>query len=271
MLPSRRYEEVPSRDDDADGNAADLNDIDQSEEDKRASTTLTASVAVATTFTSENTVKPTPLKTGPVLGNRSDTFQDEIVDFYTSPTNSITNEDASSEEATMTVDEAIERIGMGYFQLVVLTAAGLCFAADAMQVLLLSFLSEVLRLEWNLTNDETAFITSILFIGAIFGTLTLGPLADKKGRKPVFLLAATIISCFGMAVAMVTDYFSLLASLFMVGWGVGGLTGKCMGDFAKINRRYASIKLICSFFFVQCLLTSFPNFYQRIRGERTCW
>eukprot|EP00980_Cylindrotheca_fusiformis_P003271 scaffold738_cov124-Cylindrotheca_fusiformis.AAC.10 len=124
----------------------------------------------------------------------------------------------------ITVDDAIERMGLGRFQLYVLTAAGLCFASDAMQVMLLSFLSEVLKVEWNLTDDETAFITSNLFVGAIFGTLILGPLADKKGRKPVFMLAAIIISFFGMAVAFVSDYWSLLAMLFIVGFGVGGLT-----------------------------------------------
>ena len=127
---------------------------------------------------------------------------------------------------TYSVDEAIEGLGMGRFQFVVLTAAGLCFAADAMQVLQLTFLGEVLRLEWNLSDNETAMITSILFIGAIFGTLTLGPLADKKGRKPVFLLSASIISIFGVAVATVRSYSALLANLFMVGWGVGGLTGE---------------------------------------------
>mmetsp|Transcript_14047 Transcript_14047/g.39350 ORF Transcript_14047/g.39350 Transcript_14047/m.39350 type:complete len:555 (+) Transcript_14047:233-1897(+) len=124
----------------------------------------------------------------------------------------------------ITVDEAIERLGMGRFQLVVSAAAGLCFAADAMQVMMLTFLSQILRLEWNLTDNETAMISSILFIGAIGGTLTLGPLADKKGRKPVFLLTGSIITCFGAAVAVVSNYEALLGALFMVGWGVGGLT-----------------------------------------------
>jgi MFS family permease len=125
---------------------------------------------------------------------------------------------------SITVDDAIERMGMGRFQLKILTAAGLCFASDAMQVMLLSFLSEVLKVEWNLTDDETAFITSNLFAGAIFGTLILGPLADKKGRKPVFICAAMIISFFGVAVAFAVNYWSLLALLFLVGFGVGGLT-----------------------------------------------
>lgn len=139
---------------------------------------------------------------------------------------SITEPDGTSSAITViTVDEAIERLGMGRFQILILTASGLCFAADAMQVLLLTFLSEVLRSDWNLTDNETAMITSILFVGAIFGTLTLGPLADRKGRKPVFLLAGSIISCFGLAVAIISSYWALLANLFMVGWGVGGLTG----------------------------------------------
>ena len=124
--------------------------------------------------------------------------------------------DVSTSNITCSVDEAIERLGMGRFQLVILTAAGLCFAADAMQVLQLTFLSEVLRLEWNLNDDETALITSMLFIGAIFGTLTLGPLADKKGRKPVFILAASIISVFGVAVALVSNYIALLGNPFEI-------------------------------------------------------
>ncbi|CAJ1969206.1 unnamed protein product [Cylindrotheca closterium] len=124
----------------------------------------------------------------------------------------------------ITVDEAIERLGMGRFQLYILIAAGLSFASDAMQVMVLSFLGEVLKVEWNLTEEETAMISSILFVGAIFGTLMLGPLADKKGRKPIFLISASIISIFSLAVSFATSYRSVLALLFFVGFGVGGLT-----------------------------------------------
>ena len=154
--------------------------------------------------------------------------------------------DVSTSNITCSVDEAIERLGMGRFQFIILTAAGLCFAADAMQVLQLTFLSEVLRLEWNLNDDETALITSMLFIGAIFGTLTLGPLADKKGRKPVFILAASIISVFGVAVALVSNYIALLGNLFMVGWGVGGLTVPfdILAEFLPSNARGKNLLVI---------------------------
>lgn len=93
-----------------------------------------------------------------------------------------------------------------------------------MEVLLLSFLSIVLQQEWDLSEDETAFITSILFAGALIGTSILGPLADAWGRRPVFLLAATMIAMFGVGTSLVNNYEQLLIVMFIIGFGVGGLT-----------------------------------------------
>mgnify|MGYP003867354423 CR=1 FL=1 len=124
----------------------------------------------------------------------------------------------------ISVDDAIDRLGMGLFQYRILLAAGLCFAADAMMVLLLSFLSIVLQKEWGLSDDETAFMTSILFAGALVGTSILGPLADKWGRRPVFIIAASIIAVFGVATSMATSHKMVLGLLSIIGFGVGGLT-----------------------------------------------
>lgn len=117
-----------------------------------------------------------------------------------------------------------DRLGMGTFQYRILIAAGLCFAADAMEVLLLSFLSIVLQNEWSLTEDETAFITSTLFLGALVGTSILGPWADKIGRRPVFLLAGTMIAIMGVATSLANSYEMILIIMFVIGFGVGGLT-----------------------------------------------
>jgi MFS family permease len=56
------------------------------------------------------------------------------------------------------------------------------------------------------------------------GSLTLGPLGDSVGRRPVFTLAASIISVFGLLTALANSYASLLLMRFLVGFGVGGLT-----------------------------------------------
>jgi len=117
-----------------------------------------------------------------------------------------------------------ERLGMGKFQHGITWAAGLCFAADSMQILLLSFLSQVLQAEWKLSDTEASAITSSVFVGALLGSCTLGPLGDVVGRRPVFCLAAIVISVFGFATACAKSYPILLLLLFLVGFGVGGST-----------------------------------------------
>ena len=116
-----------------------------------------------------------------------------------------------------------ERVGTGNFQRRMGLAAGLCFAADSMEILLLSFLAVVVQAEWNLTHEQTSGITSSVFLGAMIGTLLLGPLGDKYGRKPAFVASAAIIAVFGLLTAAATNLTTLIIVRFFVGVGVGGL------------------------------------------------
>jgi MFS family permease len=183
-----------------------------------------------------------------------------------------TEEGEDSDSNFITIDNAIERIGMGKFQYVVLIASGLCFAADAMQVILLSFLTIVLKDEWDLSDSMTASITSCLFAGSMMGTLILGPLADSMGRRPIFLVAALIISIFGFGTALATNYFMLVAMLFMVGIGVGGLTVPfdILAEFLPSHRRGTNLLLIEYFWTVGCLLVVVLAYFT-LHGEKSQW
>lgn len=124
----------------------------------------------------------------------------------------------------ITIDDAIEKLGMGMFQRNMVTTLGLFFAADAIQVLQLSFLSIVLQKDWNLSSKAAASIGAAVFFGTLAGTLFLGPLADTVGRRPVFLMASVDVSVFGIAAALAPNYYMLVVMIFMVGVGVGGLS-----------------------------------------------
>jgi MFS family permease len=154
------------------------------------------------------------------------------------------------------IDDAIERLGMGRFQIQILVAAGLCFASDAMEVLLLSFLAVILRVEWDLTERETDSIISVVFAGAFIGTLILGPLGDIIGRKPVFSITAGIIAVFGLGTALVPNYRWLLFARFMVGFGVGGLTVPfdTLAEFVPTSNRGKSLLYIEFFWTAGTLL-----------------
>lgn len=132
----------------------------------------------------------------------------------------------------ITIDDAIDQIKIGKFQHLLLFAAGTCFMADSMEIMLLSFLTLVLKNEWQWddesgefgTDTKLATITALMFAGAMVGTTVLGPLGDRIGRKPVLFCAAFVISFFGMITALCNGFWSLLFVRFMVGFGIGGLT-----------------------------------------------
>ncbi len=90
--------------------------------------------------------------------------------------------------------------------------------------MLLSILTRKLEREWDFEEVITSRIASCLFAGGIFGTLVLGPLADRWGRKPILLISAIIISVFGLLSAFTQNYMELFPVIFCVGFGVGGLT-----------------------------------------------
>jgi hypothetical protein len=79
-----------------------------------------------------------------------------------------------------TVDEVMEKLGVGPFQYYVFLICGISFMADAVEVSLLSFLAECLEIEWDLTTVQKSSLTSVVFIGQLFGAYFWGPFADKK-------------------------------------------------------------------------------------------
>jgi hypothetical protein len=74
----------------------------------------------------------------------------------------------------LSIEDAIETLGMRTFQRRILWAAGLCFAADSMEFFLLSFLTVVLRQDWQLTETKTLTITFSVFFRCSVGKLNTG-------------------------------------------------------------------------------------------------
>jgi MFS family permease len=189
----------------------------------------------------------------------------------------------STEEATLhsnatnplilTMDEAMDRLGYGRFQNQLLWAAGLCLMSDGLEILLLSFLTVVLRSSdssWHLTNTQTSSITASVFAGALVGTLVLGRLADTMGRKPIFTLTAAIIAVFGALSGVAPTYLVLLTCRFWVGFGVGGLTVPfdLFTEFLPRSHRGQNLLTIYYFWTAGTMLVVVLAFLTLGQGER---
>jgi len=122
----------------------------------------------------------------------------------------------------MTFDEAIDRIGFGAFQRKLLAICGAGWAADAMEVLLISFaLPGVIR-EWSLTTAQAGFIGTAIFLGMLAGAWFWGTISDYIGRRIGFQLTVLIDSVFGFLSALSPSYLWLALLRGITGFGVGG-------------------------------------------------
>jgi len=127
-------------------------------------------------------------------------------------------------QRVLSIHNALDRIGFGPFQHRILLAAGMCSAADAMEILMLSFLSTRVQAEWDLNLSEQSGLISSVFAGAFMGTLILGRLGDVWGRRPTFLMTAGIVALGGFGSAICQSYWQLVACRTIVGMGIGGVT-----------------------------------------------
>lgn len=123
-----------------------------------------------------------------------------------------------------TVDETIDSLGLGAFQWRLLAICGLTWAADAMEVLLMSFALPGVSAAFGLERGSpqaTALLTGT-FAGMLVGAVFWGSLADRIGRRTVFLITVTLSVVFGFLGALAPSLEVLLLLRFLTGFAIGG-------------------------------------------------
>ncbi|KAF8407375.1 hypothetical protein HHK36_006506 [Tetracentron sinense] len=140
------------------------------------------------------------------------------------------------ENPVYTVDEALVAMGFGKFQGLVLAYAGMGWVAEAMEMMLLSFVGPAVQSEWGLSSHEESLISSVVFAGMLVGAYSWGIVSDIYGRRQVwchvfctgtftmngFLITAIVTSIAGFLSAFAPNYTSLLILRCLVGIGLGG-------------------------------------------------
>ncbi|KAL3145940.1 hypothetical protein ABBQ38_015300 [Trebouxia sp. C0009 RCD-2024] len=100
---------------------------------------------------------------------------------------------------------------------------GLAWCADAMEMMLLSFLGPAAKCEWGLSPSQESLITSVVFVGTMSGAYAWGSLGDAKGRRLGFFATALLTFSFGVLSALAPSYGWLIFFRFWVGLGLGGV------------------------------------------------
>ena len=143
----------------------------------------------------------------------------------------------------------IAREPMGRAQFVAVAVCVALTALDGFDVLSISFASPGIAAEWGIDRAMLGIVLSMELIGMSAGSIFVGSLADRVGRRPI-ALGCLVVMAIGMGLATTArDVTQLSAFRLFTGIGIGGLlaAGNAMAaEFANARRRNLAVALMAA-------------------------
>lgn len=93
---------------------------------------------------------------------------------------------------------------------------------DGYDTLMIAFIAPLLADEWGLAHTNIGQLFAAGYLGAIVGAVSMGPLSDRVGRKPMLVGALALATCMTFACAFAGSFEQLAALRFCAGIGLGG-------------------------------------------------
>ena len=147
--------------------------------------------------------------------------------------------------------------GSFHYKLLVLIGLGITF--EAMDNGIISFVLAQMIGSWHLTLAQIGYIGSAGLVGMAFGAILSGTMADKIGRKKIFMSTMVIYGVGTGLCGLAWSYHVLLLFRFIVGFGIGGLppvANALIGEYAPAQHRGKMMVALHSSFAVGWLLAA---------------
>jgi putative MFS transporter len=121
------------------------------------------------------------------------------------------------------VEEVLGAAGFTPFHRKAVAITGIAWTFVAMEILLIGFTLPLFGSIWGLSATWLGWIGASALAGSLVGSLLLGRVADRIGRKRVFQTSILWYSVFTALTALAWGPASLLALRFLAGIGLGGM------------------------------------------------
>ncbi len=123
----------------------------------------------------------------------------------------------------MNIRQAIDSSPMSGYQWYLVALTTILNALDGYDVLAMAFTANAVSEEFGLTGGQLGTLLSAGLIGMAVGSLVLGPLADKFGRRRILLLSL-LVNIAGLGMSATADSAASLGFWRVVtGLGIGGI------------------------------------------------
>jgi AAHS family 4-hydroxybenzoate transporter-like MFS transporter len=145
----------------------------------------------------------------------------------------------------------IDQQPVGSFQFKLLLTCAAVLFLDGFDTTAIGYVAPSLAKEWGLTKAALGPVFSAGLFGLMIGALTLGPLADRVGRKKIIIFSTLAFGIGTLVTAFIQDVNTLLVIRFLTGLGLGGAMPNTVAMTSEFNphRRRATMVMImfCGF------------------------
>lgn len=151
--------------------------------------------------------------------------------------------------ASQDVRVLLDQAPMRGLQIVVIGLCVVLNALDGFDVLAISFASPGITSEWGISRAALGVVLSMELIGMAVGSILLGMLADRLGRRPTILWCLVVMAS-GMAFATQAHSVSALAGFrLFTGLGIGGMlacTNAMVAEFSNARGRSLAVAVMAA-------------------------
>lgn len=113
--------------------------------------------------------------------------------------------------------------GMTGPQMRIIAICAVITMIDGFDVLAMSFTAPAIAKAWELGPERLGFLFSAGLAGMMIGSVLLGPVADRIGRRPPILICLAIASAAMFGASISTSYEELMIARLITGFSVGGM------------------------------------------------
>jgi benzoate transport len=145
--------------------------------------------------------------------------------------------------------QLLDRSPMSALQVVVIAVTIALNALDGFDVLAISFASPGIVAEWGIDRAALGFVLAAEFIGMGIGSLLLGGVADKFGRRPMMLGCLVLMSSGMFMVTTASSILQLAVWRVTTGVGIGGMlaaTNAVAAEYSNLKRRHLCVSLMAT-------------------------
>lgn len=133
---------------------------------------------------------------------------------------------------------------MGGWQIAAIAMTVLLNALDGFDVMSISFAAPGIAAEWGVPKDVLGWVLSMELIGMAVGSILLGGLADRIGRKPTIMGCLVVMAAGMMLTPQSENVTQLSIWRVLTGLGIGGMLAALNATAAEFsNTRYRNLVL----------------------------